>query len=353
MVSENELLAKKAQLISAGEIYLEPGTKLPYYPSKSTAGPDAGRTSITLALDGSGQVRIKLALTKDPESKFSLHGSKLEGRFEINLDGSPFLSEVEAVSTLLHAPGQAFINLTPECRYSCLFCASPELGDDVKVKARNLDDWVDLILTASKRSGFKAVAVTSGVPESSTKTVDDMVYVISKVREALPEVPIGVEPCIDRLEDIERLKEAGATELKLNVQTYDPELFGVVCPGFDRSFIMEALKRGVKVFGRNKVCSNLIIGLGESDESVKSGIRDLAELGAVVNLRVLRLNDYNRRKLAEVLPGGVPPPVPHTRIIELVKYQSELFKNNGIRSDEFETMCHRCGACDIDPGKML
>ncbi|UCH90236.1 MAG: radical SAM protein [Thermoplasmata archaeon] len=358
MAHRQDLVSKKAQLISAGEIYLEPGTKLPYYPSKSTGGPDAGRTSITLALDAAGTVRIKLALTQDSEAPFSL-ASKLssdddtEVRFEIKHNNKMFLPDVMPIPTLLHAPGQAFVNLTSECKFNCLFCASPVLGEVARAKARNLDEWVEIILKASKRPSFSAVALTSGVPDTPTKTVDDIIYVVSKVREALPEVPIGVEPCIDRLEDIDRLHDAGATELKINIQTNDNDLFQLVCPGFDHSFIFQALEKGVEVFGRNKVCSNLIIGLGETDESVKEGIEHLAKLGSVVNLRVLRLNDYNRPKLAGILPGGVPEPVSQERLIELVKYQKRIFETYGITSENFETMCHRCGACDIDPSREL
>jgi biotin synthase-related radical SAM superfamily protein len=355
MADLKELIEKKARLISAGELYVTPGTKLPYYPSKSTAGPDAGRTSITLALDSAKKVRIKLALTDDPDVPFKLislpaeDGDKAEPpNFEIQYKDKTYLLDVTPVPTLLHAPNQAFINLTPDCKYNCLFCASPRLGDNAKVKARNLDEWVEIILKASRRPGFLSVALTSGVPESPGKTVSDLVYVISKVKEVLPEVPIGVEPCIDDLEDIEKLHRAGATELKLNIQTYESELFEKICPGLERDFILKALEFGVKVFGPNKVCSNLIIGLGETDESVRDGIEHLARLGVVVNLRVLRLNDYNRPKLAEALSGGAPSPVTPERLMELVRFQQETFDNYELSSREFETMCHRCGACDLD-----
>jgi biotin synthase-related radical SAM superfamily protein len=347
MAINSELVEKKAKLISAGEIHKDKGTKLPYYPSKSTGGPDAGRVSITLALDEAQEVKIKLALTDDPEAPYQLTAN--ERSFAIIHDGEVFLEGVTVVPTLLHAPGQAFINLTPECRYKCLFCASPELGENAHVKARKLDDWVKIIIDASNRPGFRAVAITSGVPDEPSKTVDDIIYVVNKVREALPDAPIGVEPCIDRVEDIQRLHDAGVTELKINVQTYDPELFAVVCPGFDRKFILDALAEAVSVFGQNKVCSNLIIGLGEADGSIKEGMEHLAKLGVVVNLRVLRLNDYNRPKLEELLPGGIPEPVPYNRILELVKFQNEMFSKYDLSSKEFETMCHKCGACDIDP----
>lgn len=359
MESSAELVEKKAKLITAGEVYLEPGTRLPYYPSKSTGGPDAGRISITLALEPTKTLLIKLALTDDPEAPYKLSSKDpdestgtVEGKFQILHEDQVFIDGVLPVPTLLHAPGQAFINLTPECIYNCLFCASPELGENARVKARNLDEWVDIILDASKRPGFRSVAITSGVPVSPGKTVDDIVYVVKKVRAALPDTPIGVEPCIDDLDDIRRLHQAGTTELKINIQTYDPALFELICPGLDLDFIMKALEESVSIFGRNRVCSNLIIGLGESDESVRAGIEHLSRLGVVVNLRVLRLNDYNRPKLRKLLPSGVPEPVEHTRLMYLVRFQGEMFEAHGLSAEEFHTMCHRCGACDIDPGSL-
>lgn len=351
MVLNDELLKKKARLISAGEIFLVPGTRLSYNPSKSTGGPDAGRISITLALDIDEDVRVKIALSKDSASPFSLQEESASGKehssYSIMYNNKPFLEGVKLVPTLLHAPGQAFINITPKCRYNCLFCASPLLDENVHVKTRSLDRWVEIIMEASRRSGFKAVALTSGVPDTPTKTVSDLVYVIEKVRSALPEVPIGVEPCINNLDDIERLHQAGATEIKINVQSYDDQIFKIICPGFDLEFIMTAIYHAVTVFGRNNVCSNLIIGLGESDESVKKCIENLARLGAVLNLRVLRINEYNLPGLEKVLPGGVPEPVEPDRLMELMKYQKSIFKKYDLKASEFRTMCHKCGACDL------
>ena len=70
---------------------------------------------------------------------------------------------------------------------------------------------------------------------------------------------------MSELSQIDRLKEAGADEIKLNLETFDPEIFKKVCGELDLDWIMEALEHAVEVFGRGKVTSNIIIGMGESD----------------------------------------------------------------------------------------
>ena len=75
----------------------------------------------------------------------------------------------------------------------------------------------------------------------------------------------------------------------MNVETFDPEIFQKVCGELDLDWIMEALEHAVKVFGRGKVTTNIIFGLGESDRSILEGVERLAGMGIVPTLRPLRL----------------------------------------------------------------
>ena len=51
----------------------------------------------------------------------------------------------------------------------------------------------------------------------------------------------------------------------------DRQLFETMCPGLSLDFVLDALKDAVEIFGRNKVFSNILVGLGEDDQSIING----------------------------------------------------------------------------------
>ena len=179
--------------------------------------------------------------------------------------------------------------------------------------------------------------------------VDMMAEVVAGVRKALPKVPIGIEPNAIPRRDLERLKTSGADELKVNVQAASKRVFDIVCPRLEREDILRCLRDGVEVFGRGRVASNVIIGLGETDDEVLDCIKELAEMGVVANLRALRVNDANARNLEGALGSAVGVRDP-TRIERLVRAQKTIFEKAGLSPRGFRTMCHRCACCDLTVG---
>jgi biotin synthase-like enzyme len=83
---------------------------------------------------------------------------------------------------------------------------------------------VDAIVGEHERTSFDAVAITSGVPDTPEATVERILQVVRGVRARLPGVTIGVEPYISSLEQVDRLKDAGADEIKINIETYDRDI---------------------------------------------------------------------------------------------------------------------------------
>jgi biotin synthase-like enzyme len=256
---------------------------------------------------------------------------------------------VRIIPTLLHAPNQAFVNIHNDCIFRCSFCETWGL-ETHKKKNRSPQEAVALIAEAAGNRDFASVAVTSGVSGSIKKTIDDMVYVIENIRRILPRVDIGVEPYVDDAEDIDRLFRAGATEIKINIESYDRDIFGRICPNMDLDNILRMLEHAVEVFGRGKVASNIIVGLGESDENVLAGVSYLAGMGVVANLRVLRVNDKNCGRISETLGYDVES-VPPERMITLSLKQKAILEDTGLSTRTFHTMCHECECCDIVPGK--
>lgn len=334
---------KKAELIHEGKIFVSDEIKLPYPLSSSTAGPGAGNKALALAFEGT---RLKLGVSKNKNDRFSL--VKKDDDFQILKDGDVFIHDVEIIPTLLHAPEQAFVNLHDGCIYNCEFCATPML----KGKNKTSSQAVKMILEASKNRHFHSVSITSGVISSPKETVDEIVDVVKKVKEYLEDVKIGVEPYVADEEDIKRLHEVGASEIKINIETFDRKIFEKICPELDYDGIINMLEHSVKVFGRGKVATNILIGLGEDDENVISGVEFFAKMGVVAGIRVLRVNDYNYNRVVKVLGHDVEKVKPE-RMISLAVKQKEILKKYDLSTDSFETMCHKCGCCDIVPFKDL
>ncbi|MGD0816865.1 MAG: radical SAM protein [Methanomassiliicoccales archaeon] len=335
---------KKAILITGGPLKIPKDMVLPFTPSRSTAGPGAGSTSIVIAFEGA---RCKKAINREA-GEFELVPK--DGGYRMLRNGQPFLEDVEIKPTIAHAPEQAFFNLSQDCIYDCKFCASRKLDQRI-TKNLSPERVVQMAVEASKKQGFKSVSFTSAVVDSPEKTVERLIYVVREVRKALPDVPIGVEPYLSKMDDIEELKLAGATEIKLNIETFDPDRFAKVCGKLHYDFVLEALDHAVEVFGEGKVTTNLLVGLGESDENLLDGIRYFAERGIVATLRPLRINNFNREALTEAL--GPLEPVTPERIVDLAIKAKVIMEENGITSKTYHTMCHECGCCDIVPFRDL
>ena len=121
-------------------------------------------------------------------------------------------------------------------------------------------------MVESVRPRIHAISITSGV---QTSIEEEEAYVLEVVKQLVQfNLPIGVSIYpTDKTPD--RLKELGVAEVKFNLEAATPELFAKMCPGLDYERLWQVLDRSVGLFGRNRVFSNVIIGLGETDAEME------------------------------------------------------------------------------------
>ncbi|MCQ2069618.1 MAG: radical SAM protein [archaeon] len=344
-IPKEELLFKKATLALGGGVKLPSGYTLPVRISHSTAGPGAGNDSVVFAFHES---KVKKSVSYDT-GEFEL----VVGTNDLSLthNGEPFLDGVTIEPVVYHCPGQAFFTIDNRCGFDCAFCASPRLPD-IDFKDQRPDDIAMKCLDEYLGGRISAVSFTSGVYEGDViREVTQLNNCIRAVRTMIPSIPIGVEPYLDSEKQVVSLKGTGANEIKLNLQAATPEIFKKVCPDLDRDTILKCLRAAVEVFGKGNVTSNVIYGMGETEEELTSCIEDLCAMGVIPVLRALRFNKYNRERLKEALGELIPVTVDH--MVKVAGIHIRMLTKYGLDVFRPRTMCLECGCCDLVPFKDL
>lgn len=318
----------KAELVAAGSVNVDE-LQLSRI-STSSAGPGTGLKSIFFT---SGGHRVRLEINKDSPLKMS----KANGDFVILKEGKELVrGEIELI--LAHCPEQAYITLSERCVYDCKFCSVPKLQGRVKT----MEEVVNMVEQAQKTGMLKAIALTSGIVESPEAEIDRVIEVVQALKKFNVPIGVSVHPTKD---SSQRLKDAGVVEVKYNVETMDREIFERVCKGrkgLSLDFILESLWGAVKVFGKNRVSTNFIIGLGETDECVRDGVEYLAKMGAIPILRPITIPPLRKGELEATRPSA-------ERLLKLARMTRELLAKYGLRVDVSQTMCLPCTGCDITP----
>ncbi len=293
-----------------------------------SAGPGAGLESFFIK---SGGHRVRLSISNSSPLRVVKCGNGVE----VIKNGKPIISG-QLEPALSHCPAQAYLTISARCIYDCKFCPVPLLQGEVK----SLEKILQLVEEADKMGGLKAIALTSGVAISPEDEVKRAVQIVKALR-ARYDLPIGVSVYPTETSSKE-LYNAGATEIKYNVETMDPTIFAYCCPGLSLSFVLKSLEKSVELFGKNRVSSNFIIGLGESDENVLSGVSKLSKIGVIPILRPISPHPLRSRDALVKRPSA-------ERLLRLARATRKILDENRLRSDLGETMCLPCTGCDITP----
>ena len=293
------------------------------YVSRSAAGPGAGGMG-SFFLNVAGK-RVRISLDPLSDLVCEHHGG---GKVTCTLKGTTIDAMLEKPG--LHCPRQGYITVTSHCIFHCRYCAVPNLTGRKTIA--EIENLIESVLP-----DIDAIALTSGVLTSVEEEEEYVLQVIRRIRRF--SLPIGVS-IYPTLKTPALLKEAGVMEVKFNLETATDALFSKMCPGLDRTGIKNALLASVPLFGRGHVFSNIIFGLGETDDELAACITDLAENGIIAVLRPL-----NPTAQAATIPRPSPDRI--QRVFEI--HQDILARYNLSFSDAM-TMCPACAGCDMLPG---
>jgi len=320
----------KAQLLGIGsaDIDEELLREIAAGTTRPSAGPGAGLESFFIK---SGGHRVRLSIKKDSPIRVIRCGKGVE----VIKDGKAIITG-QLEPALSHCPEQAYLTISGRCVYDCKFCPVPRLDGEVK----DLEKMLCLVQEAWSTGQLRSISITSGIENSAEEEVKKAVAIVSALRERY-DLPIGVSvyPTATSSED---LKRAGATEIKYNIETMDTEIFSRVCPNLSKEQILSSLKKAVAIFGKNRVSSNFILGLGESDECVLQGVAALAEMDVIPILRPISPHPLRKGEIDVVRPSA-------QRLLYLSGACKKILEKHDLRPDLAETMCLPCTGCDITP----
>ena len=316
----------KTRLIEEGRARVR-GIDDEIYIACSTAGPGAGGPGAIFFSIGNRRVR----LTIDPDADLEVVHTG-GGDAELHLDGMTIQGRIEKVG--LHCPRQAYITISEGCIYRCRYCPVPSQEPRVKTP----EEIAGLVEGVLDR--IDAISLTSGVVGSPKEEEDRAARVIERLKQYNKPIGVSIYPLPGTPERLHRL---GVEEVKFNIETATRELFERMCPGLSWQGLWDALEVSVELFGRNHVFSNVILGLGETDDEMRACIDRLCGTGVIPVVRPLtpaaEQKNYER-------PGA-------GRILAICRYQGEALEKAGLHPWEARTMCVACTGCDCAPWRDL
>jgi biotin synthase-related radical SAM superfamily protein len=318
----------KALLINIGSADIDPSLLPADFKTTATAGPGAGGSSFFIR---SGEHRVRLSIKPDS----SLRVIPWKEGVAVQKEGR-IIAYGTLELPLCHCPEQAYIAVSERCIFDCKFCPVPKLNGHVKT----IEEIIALVEHAQALGNLRAISLTSGVAQSPENEARYMTDVVRHLASRF-DLPIGVSiyPTATSTED---LRAAGAVEIKYNVETMDRAIFEKVCPGLSLDYILSSLKNAVRVFGKNRVSSNIIIGLGETDKCVQEGIETLCSMGVIPNLRPISPHPLRMGEITVERPSSY-------RLILLARLNKSAIERHDLNVRVAQTMCLPCTGCDLTP----
>ncbi len=205
---------------------------------------------------------------------------------------------------------------------------TPEQLAEVAVAARDLDGAVDVTLTTG----------SSTAPDRGARYVARCGRAV-KDASGLP-VEIQFEPPRDLAILDEVYAMGGADAVGIHIETFDPDVLARVAPGKARTGVetyFRTWERAVELWGRGRVSTYVILGMGEDPDVIIDGCRRAVDIGVYPFVVPLR-------PVAGSLMEHVPAPS--------AAYSGEIYEQvaahmteRGMSADDAVAGCARCQAC--------
>ena len=226
---------------------------------------------------------------------------------------------------------------TPE---QCGFCGIELTRGEQTVPVKTPAQLAEVCTAARDHDGAVDVTLTTG----SLNRRDRGALYIAKCAAAIKEacglpVQVQFEPP-DELAVLAHVRDAGVDSVGIHIETFDPEVLARVAPGKAVCGVegyFRCWERAVDVFGRGRVSTYVILGLGERRSVTEAGCRRAIEMGVYPFVVPLR-------PVPGTLMADVPPPDPDY-VAGIYRSVSAMLADAGLDHDAAVAGCARCQAC--------
>jgi radical SAM protein (TIGR04043 family) len=222
----------------------------------------------------------------------------------------------------------------------CGFCGIELTRGEQTIPVKTPDQLAEVCTAARDFDGAVDVTLTTG----SINRRDRGALYISRCAAAIKDasgLPIQVqfEPP-DDLGVLEQVAGAGVDAVGIHIETFDPDVLERVAAGKAKCGIegySRCWERAVELFGRGRVTTYVILGMGERPELIEQGCRRAIELGVypfVVPLRPVP---------GTLMADTAPPQASY--VASVYRSVSEMLAASGLDHVEAKAGCARCQAC--------
>jgi biotin synthase-related radical SAM superfamily protein len=221
-------------------------------------------------------------------------------------------------------PSTAYVmTYTPDsCRANCAFCpqargssSSKELLSRVVWPDFSFNSFLEKIVPVAKAGTFERICI-------QTLNYADFIRDTSEIVSAITSrvsLPISVScPPIGKSR-MERLREIGVERIGIPLDAATPQIFEkikghMVAGPYRWESHLKGLKDALEVFGKNKVTTHIIVGLGETERDAVELIQYLRDMG--VNSSLFAFTPIKGTKLE----GLKRPATGQYRRVQLARY---------------------------------
>lgn len=226
---------------------------------------------------------------------------------------------------------------TPE---QCGFCGIELTRGEQTIPVKTPAQLAEVATAARDLDGAIDVTLTTG----SLNRRDRGALYVSRCAAAIKDacgLPIQVqfEPPDDAAV-LTQVKAAGVDAVGIHVETFDPLVLARVAPGKAQTGIegyFRIWERAVEVFGRGRVSTYVILGMGERRDLTEQGCRRAIELGVYPFVVPLR-------PVPGTLMADAPAPDPDY-VAAVYRTVSALLAEHGLDHADAGAGCARCQAC--------
>lgn len=222
----------------------------------------------------------------------------------------------------------------------CAFCGIELTRGEQTIPVKTPAQLAEVCTAARDYDGAVDVTLTTG----SINRRDRGALYIGRCAAAIKEasgLPIQVqfEPP-DDLAVLEQVRDCGVDAVGIHIETFDPDVLERVAAGKAECGIdgyFRCWERAVEVFGRGRVTTYVILGMGERRELIEEGCRRAIELG--VYPFVVPLRPVPGTLLADSPPPGAE------YVASVYRSVSAMLAESGLDHVEATAGCARCQAC--------